>query len=218
MYEIVKILDERRVTPTAALKLAFVRCVQCGADQTMLLQNAVKANNDRRPHCPSCLRDTFHYMTDTRFYRIWRGMVSRATDPGCSDYGHYGAVGRGVCDDWLNFNNFHRDMIDGYRDDLMIERVDNAKGYSKENCRWATNMEQQANKNNNRVLHYQGRDMHLAEFCRVTGIGKGAMQPRLNRGMSAEEAVEDYAKSTYKKNRKRRTYTTSSTADRATDS
>lgn len=131
-------------------------------------------------------------------------MKGRATDPENVDYARYGGAGRGVSEDWLVFENFYRDMFSMYADNLTIERVDNSQGYSKQNCRWASNMEQQANKMNNRVIHYQGRDMHLAEFCRVTGSNRGAVTPRLNSGMTADEALRDYHKSTYPKNRKSR--------------
>jgi len=131
-------------------------------------------------------------------------MKERATNPEARDYQTYGAVGRGLAKEWRDFRNFYRDMFPTYRDDLTIERKDNSKGYSKENCRWATHLEQQSNKNNNRVIRYQGRGMHLAEFCRAAGVGRGAISPRLNKGMSAEEALASYAASTYKKNRKSR--------------
>lgn len=208
MYEILGVLSKTRSTHTRARTLACVRCSRCGATQETLLQNAQRANRERRQYCPHCISDTFHRMTDTRFWRIWRGMVARATDPNDPSFSHYGAIGRGLSPDWLRFENFFRDMFPAYRDDLTIERVDNSLGYSKQNCRWATNMEQQSNKVNNRVVRYLGRDMHLAELCRVAKVSRGAITPRLNRGMTAEEAVADYAASPYKRTRKPRRCTT----------
>jgi len=204
MYEILEVLDEKRVTSTQALTLTLARCCHCGTERTILLQNALRANRRGSKRCPACVEETFHRMTDTRFWRIWKGMKDRATNPDSPDYQRYGAAGRGVDESWLIFENFYRDMHQGYADHLTIERVDNTKGYSKANCRWATNMEQQSNKENNRVIHYQGRSMHLAEFCRVAGVSRGAISPRLNQGMTAEEALKDYAASTYKKGRKPR--------------
>ena len=111
-------------------------------------------------------------MTDTRIWRIWQGMVRRATNPEDKDFKRYGAAGRGVSEEWLSFHNFYRDMQQGYRDDLTLDRRDNSLGYSKENCRWVTNLVQQSNKINNRVIHFQGKDMHLAEFCRRAGVSR----------------------------------------------
>jgi hypothetical protein len=208
MYEVIRTLDEKRYTPTRAMTLILARCCHCGAEQTLVEQNVIRANRQRRQHCPVCKDADAHRMTGTRFWRIWKGMKERATDPNSPDFALYGGAGRGVSEDWLDFQNFYRDMFSGYEDHLTIERVDNSKGYSKANCRWASNMEQQANKTNNRVLTYQGREVHLAELCRLAGVSRGAITPRLNQGMTAEEAVEDYRASRYPKGRKSRKCTT----------
>jgi hypothetical protein len=208
MYEILKVLDEKRYTPTRAMTLTLARCCHCGVEQVIAEQHAQRANRLKRQHCPACIEDTFHRMTDTRFWRIWKGMKARATDPDNPDYARYGGAGRGISEDWLSFEGFYRDMFPLYADNLTIERVDNEKGYSKQNCRWATNMEQQANKRNNRKIWYQGCEMHLAEFCRLVGVSRGAVTSRLNRGMTAEQALQDYRASSYPKGRKSRKSTT----------
>lgn len=204
MYEILKVLAEKRRTPTRVMTLTLARCCHCNAEQVIALQHAQRANKTKRQHCPVCIEDTFHRMTDTRFWQIWKGMKNRATNPEDKDYPHYGGAGRGISEDWLSFEGFYRDMFPLYADNLTIERVDNMKGYSKQNCRWASNMEQQANKKNNRRVHYQDCDMHLAEFCRLVGISRGAIASRLNRGMTAEQALQDYQASSYPKGRKSR--------------
>ena len=52
-----------------------------------------------------------------------------------------------VCDEWLNFVNFYRwAMANGYRKELTIDRIDNEKGYSPDNCRWVTMAEQNRNR------------------------------------------------------------------------
>ena len=208
MYEILKVLDEKRCTPTREMTLTLVRCCHCNAEQVIAQQHAHRANRQQRRHCPVCVEDTFHRMSGTRFYKIWRGMKDRATNPANPDYARYGGAGRGMPEAWLTFENFYRDMFPTYADNLTIERMDNTKGYSKQNCRWASNMEQQSNKMNNRVIHHQGRNMHLAEFCRLVGVNRGAITPRLNSGMTADEALRDYQASTYPKARKSRKSTT----------
>lgn len=205
MFEILEELPEKHVTATREMTLVSARCLTCATEQVVLLQNANRANRLGRGRCKHCLKATFHRMTGTRIWRIWKGVVSRTTDPRNKDYLRYGGAGRDLCADWLHFENFYRDMHAGYADDLTIDRIDNSKGYSPGNCRWVPNIIQQANKNSNRVVRFRGQDMHLAEFCREAGVSRGAITPRLNAGMTGDEALADYQKSTYKKGRKPRT-------------
>ena len=52
-----------------------------------------------------------------------------------------------VCDEWLDFTNFYRwAMANGYSQELEIDRIDNTRGYSPENCRWVTHAEQMRNR------------------------------------------------------------------------
>ena len=81
-----------------------------------------------------------HGMAYTRTYKVWKSMVQRCTNSKDTRYHRYGGRGITVCDDWKDFRNFYRDMGDA-PDGLEIDRIDNYKGYCKENCRWVTRKE-----------------------------------------------------------------------------
>lgn len=118
-------------------------------------------------------------------------MIQRCTNPKNTSYERYGAKGVAVCDEWLDdFMNFYNwAMANGYRDDLTIDRIDNEKGYSPDNCRWATEKEQAYNKKSNRNLTYKGKTMTMAEWAKVIGISSSSLFGRMKRGWSVEKAL-----------------------------
>lgn len=204
MYEVLQVLEQRRSTPTREMTLVLARCCSCGATREMLEQNVQKANRKQQAHCLSC---AYHRMTNERPWRIWRGLLSRCTDPKAPDYAHYGGRGIVVSPEWLSFENFWRDMQAGYSDALTIERKDVNGPYSKANCRWATNMEQQANKRTTRFISYRGQQLHLAAFCRAAGVSRGAITPYLRQHGTGDAAMAAYVQSTYPIGRKSRSTT-----------
>lgn len=121
----------------------------CG-DMTII---AVKATDLARGHKISCgcrHRPT-HGLLHTRFYGIYYHVVQRCNNPNNDRYARYG--GRGIKCLWNSFQEFYDDMYEEYQKhynehdgDTTIDRINNNGNYCKENCRWLTNKEQQANK------------------------------------------------------------------------
>jgi hypothetical protein len=83
-------------------------------------------------------RLTKHGLYGTPTYQIWKGIVNRCTNKNEPAYPRYGGRGITVGDRWRNnFLNFLEDM--GERPpDKSIDRINNSKGYFKENCRWTS--------------------------------------------------------------------------------
>lgn len=123
-------------------------------------------------------------------YNVWDNIKQRCHNPNHVRYHNYGGRGVIVCQRWRDsFLDFVADM--GLRPSVAhsIDRIDNDKGYSPENCRWATEAEQQRNRTNNRVVEYQGETLCVSDLARRFGLTPGTLRFRLDRGMSVEDAV-----------------------------
>lgn len=78
-------------------------------------------------------------------YRSWNMMKQRCLNKNYTHYSYYGGRGIDVCEKWLSYRGFVEDM--GIRPEQSeLDRIDNDKGYYKENCRWADSTTQAFNK------------------------------------------------------------------------
>lgn len=80
-------------------------------------------------------------------YICWTGMKQRCLNSGHDSYPRYGGRGIRVCDRWLaSFEDFLADMGRKPTPAHSIDRENNDGNYEPGNCRWATGVEQQANR------------------------------------------------------------------------
>lgn len=131
-----------------------------------------------------------HYVNGkaSHTYTTWRNMKDRCYNMNSINYSYYGGRGITVCEYWHKFENFLEDM--GVKPiGMTIERINNNKGYCKENCRYATPKEQGSNKRNNVFLTFNGKTQTVAQWTEETGIKRDTISDRLERGWPIEVAL-----------------------------
>jgi len=122
-------------------------------------------------------------------YKSWQGLKERCNNPHNKRYDRYGERGISYCPEWETFAGFLADMKECPYG-LSIDRIDNDKGYSPDNCRWATAAEQASNRSDNVRYTFQGKTQTQAQWARELGLGEKLLNNRINRdGWSVEKAL-----------------------------
>jgi len=122
-------------------------------------------------------------------YHSWRGAWRRCNDPAHHAHKWYAEHGIAVCERWRLFEHFWADMGPEWFKGATLERVDNAAGYSPDNCVWATRKTQARNTRQIRLLTANGKTQCLSAWAEETGIGVSTLWRRLKRGWSEEKAI-----------------------------
>lgn len=121
-----------------------------------------------------------HGLSNSPTYNVWNSMLQRCHNPQDPGYLRYGGRGIFVCASWSNFEGFLRDMGE-QPSGLSLDRVDNSQGYSRANCRWATNKQQSRNIRTNRIITYRGEHKTLVQWCEDLGLNYFAVHSRLDK-------------------------------------
>ena len=142
-------------------------------------------------------------------YNLYLGMIKRCYNKNNKDYYRYGGKGITVCEEWLDktrveygeykagrggvrpryvrkgFIQFCKDMGERPKG-KTLDRIDNTKGYSRDNCRWATPKEQ-ANNRSDCVKTPTGENLH--QYAERVGIDYSTITKRLSMGWSFDDAT-----------------------------
>jgi hypothetical protein len=114
-------------------------------------------------------------------------MKQRCSNPNDPSYVRYGAKGVTFQDNWSFFENFLSDMGEA-PDGCTLDRIDGTKGYSKDNCRWATIKEQNNNKKNNvRPEGFGGKT--IAQIAESSGVKEGLIRSRYRSGRTGSDLI-----------------------------
>ena len=128
-----------------------------------------------------------HGMSYHPAFAVWHSMKQRCLDTNHHAYHNYGGRGITVCDRWLeSFENFWNDMGASWQKGLELDRIDNNKGYSPENCRWGERKLNARNRRTNRTIDSPLGRMSVSELAERTGIGETTLLYRLDHDWPTE--------------------------------
>lgn len=184
------------------------KCVcECGKE-VVVSGNSLRNGNTKSCGCYNRQKsterivalNTKHGKSHTRLFCVWSSMIDRCESPKSISFPHYGAKGISICDEWRNdFEAFYEwAMSQGYdplakRGEYTIDRIDNNKGYSPDNCRLANYREQADNRRSTRFFEYGDKRMNLADWARYYGRSKGAFESMSDEDILRKiEAYEAY--------------------------
>ena len=177
---------------------------KCECDCGNVFEAATSSiSNAKITQCPECGRKTnkeksvkqltTHGKSKTKLYGVWHSMISRCGIKTDTNYKFYGGRGISVCKSWKNdFVKFYEWAIsNGYKEGLTIERKDNNKDYSENNCKWATMQEQANNKRTTRLITVDGITKTQTEWARLIGISHTAFCQARRTGKNIEKYTKE---------------------------
>ena len=138
----------RKATENSTRKYRYglYECQYCGIHWECLTSN-ITYNKIKGCGCQKGKHLETHTLSGHIFYNTWNAMTQRCLNINHPNYIDYGGRGITVCEDWLDVATFLKyaeatyPNIEGY----TLDRIDNDKGYSPENCRWADKTTQSLN-------------------------------------------------------------------------
>lgn len=150
----------------------------CGNTKA-ILGSSVRSGATKSCGCLQRKLTTKHGMEGTTEYKAWISMKSRCDNPNHPRYKDWGGRGISYCKEWSEFSRFIQDMGLKPEASASIERIDNNKGYFKENCKWATKKEQALNRRTTLKVLHEGKEMYIHEFAEAIGLTESGARKRL---------------------------------------
>lgn len=144
-----------------------------------------------------------HGKCNTSLYSVYSNMKNRCYNQNSKDYKNYGGRGITICDDWLdNFESFYNwSILNGYSENLFIDRIDNNRGYCPENCRWVDRLTNNNNRRDNDLIEYQGEVLSISQWSQRLNINRVTLIRRFKRGWSVEKTFSTPVDTKYRNGR-----------------
>lgn len=192
---IVEEKEPKLYKPRTYARIFLCKC-DCG-NMVVASYTNLKAGNVRSCGClkkdcgKGILSNESQNQDKLRLHMIWKSMKNRCSANSGKHYKNYKLRSISVCEEWKNdFNTFYEWAINnGYYPTLSIDRIDGTKGYSPDNCRWATAKMQANNIRTNVIITYNGESHTIPEWSQITNIPSYVIRNRRNYGWNVERIL-----------------------------
>ena len=121
------------------------KCQYCGKE-FKCRTDSINSKRTLSCGCYNKMKTATHLLSKHRFYNKWNGMMQRCYNEKADSYIHYGGRGIKVCDEWHDVKSFIKWIEETYVEGHTLDRIDNDKGYSPDNCRWVNKTIQSINR------------------------------------------------------------------------
>lgn len=119
----------------------------------------------------------------TRLDVIHSNMIQRCTNPNHPFYERYGGRNITVCAEWKNRKAFKEWATkNGYSESLTLDRIDNDRGYSPDNCHWVSIKVNCNNRSSSHMINAFGEKHSLKEWSEILGISYNTLKKRVIAG------------------------------------
>lgn len=119
-----------------------------------------------------------HGLCKTKSYSSWSHAKNRCLNANHHAYYDYGGRGITICDEWLTFEGFYKDMGE-CPEGMSLDRIDVNGNYEKKNCRWSTRSEQQRNRRDSTLFFFNGKNASIHELSNDFGISAQLIRYRV---------------------------------------
>lgn len=91
-------------------------------------------------------------------YTTWQNMKQRCLNPRHPKYPRYGGRGVTICPEWLSILGFKAwAESSGWKENMIIDRIDNDGNYCPENCHWVSISESSRKKSTTKLTFEQAQ-------------------------------------------------------------
>ena len=163
-------------------------CLKCNKEKTVALRHIKYGNSTQCSSCANIEKNKVHGESKTHLYTAWNNMKKR-----CRTEFNY--ININVCNEWFDYLTFKQwALSNGYNTTLTLDRINNNKGYSPDNCRWVSRYVQAQNTTllmKTNTSGYRGVSRHTSGKWQAE-IKTNGVRTYLGLFSTAEEAAKAY--------------------------